>query len=83
MLAEAMVHCSDNAIPEFFAAFLVNCYVPNHRKLPRPRRDPDKHSVSFARLLHAQAMKFFLRRDQWVCVQLAALDVNANLARSF
>jgi hypothetical protein len=83
VLAEAVVHCSHNTLPEFLAAFLVNRLIADHGKFMRAGRNENEYSVALASFMHPQSMKFSLRRDQWVCLQLAALDVNANLAGSF
>jgi hypothetical protein len=72
-----------NALPEFLAAFLVNSFVTDDGKFMRPGRNENEHRVALACFMHSQSMKFSLRRDQRVCVQLAALDVNANFAGSF
>ena len=83
LVLEMLAHCSDNALPEFLAAFLVNRLVADHGEFMRPGRNENEHGIALACFMHPQSMKFFLRRDQWVCVQLAALDVNANFAGSF
>jgi hypothetical protein len=70
-------------LPELLAAFLVNRFIADHGEFMRPGRNENEHGIALGCFMHPQSMKFFLRRDQWVCVQLAALDVNANLAGSF
>ena len=72
-----------NPLPEFLAAFLVNRYVADHGEFMRPGRNENEYGVALACFMHPQSMKFSLRRDQWVRVQLASLDVNANFAGSF
>ena len=83
LILEMLAHSIDNLLPEFRAAFLVNRFVADHGEFVRPGRNENEHGIALACFIHSQAMKFLLRRDQWVCVQLAALDVNANLAGSF
>lgn len=83
LLLEMLAHSIDNLLPELLAAFLVNRFIPDHGEFMRPGRNENEHGIALACFMHPQSMKFLLRRDQWVCVQLAALDVNANLARSF
>jgi len=83
LLLEMLAHSIDNLLPEFLAALLVNRFVADHGEFMRPGRNENEHGIALACFIHPQSMKFFLRRDQWVCVQLAALDVNANLAGSF
>ena len=83
LLLEMLAHCIDNLLPEFLAAFLVNRFIADDGEFMRPGRNENEDGIALACFMHPQSMKFFLRRDQWVCVQLAALDVNANLAGSF
>ena len=83
LLLEMLAHSIDNFLPELLAAFLVNRFIAEHGEFMRPGRNENEHGIARACFIHPQSTKFFLRRDQWVCVQLAALDVNANLAGSF
>ncbi len=80
LLLEMRPHCIDNALPEFFAALLVNRLVADHGEFMGARRNENEHAIALACFVHAEAMKFLLRNDQWIGAQLAALDVNANLA---
>jgi len=75
-----MKHCIDNALPEFLAAFFVNRFVADDGKLMRAGCDENEHGIAFARFVHVEPLKFFLRSGQWISLQLAALDVNADLA---
>ena len=83
LLLEMLAHSIDHLLPEMLAAFLVNRFIPDHGEFMRPGRNENEHGIALACFIHSQSTKFFLRRDQWVCVQLAALDVNANLAGCF
>jgi hypothetical protein len=83
LVLEMLAHCIHNPLPEFLATFLVNRFIADHGKFMRPGRNENEYGVALACFMHPQSMKFSLRRDQWVCVQLAALDVNANFAGSF
>jgi hypothetical protein len=83
LLLEMLAHSIDNLLPEFRAAFLVNRFIADHGEFMRPGRNENEHGIALACFIHPQSTKFFLRRDQWVCLQLAALDVNANLAGCF
>lgn len=62
VLAEAMVHCGDNALPEFIAAFLMNRFIAHNGELMNTRRDKNEHRITLARLVHSEPMKFLLRR---------------------
>ena len=70
-------------MPELFAAFLVNDFVAHHRKLMRAGRDENKYGIALACLVHAEPVKFLLGSSQRIGIQLAALNVNANLAGRF
>ena len=83
LLLEMFAHSIDNLLPELLPAFLVNRCIADHGEFMRPGRNENEHGIALACFIHPQSTKFFLRRDQRVCLQLAALDVNANLARSF
>ena len=76
-------HFFHNALPELFAAFLMNRLVANNSELMHTRRHEDQHPVALARLVHTEPAKLLLRRKKGIGVQLAALDQNANLTGSF
>jgi hypothetical protein len=78
-----VAHLSDQPLPQFLAAFLVNRFVADDRKLVRARRDEDENGVSFRRFLHPEPVKSFLRRRQRIDLQLAALNENADLSGCF
>ena len=83
LVLKMRAHCIYNPLPEFIAAFLVNRFVADYGEFMCPGRNENEHRIALACFIHLQSMKFFLRRDQWICLQLAALDVNANLTGSF
>jgi len=76
-------HHIDNSLPEFLAAFLVNRFVADHGEFMRAGRDENKHGIALACLVHAEPVKFLLGSSQRIGIQLAALNVNANLAGRF
>jgi len=76
-------HSFYNALPELFAAFLMNRLIANNGELIYTRRHEDQHRVALARLVHIEPMKLLLRRKKGITLQLAALDHNANLTGSF
>jgi hypothetical protein len=73
-------HSIDNALPELLAAFFVNRFIANNSELARARRYENQHRIAFARFVHAEPVKFPLRNNQWIGIQFAALNINANLA---
>ena len=52
MLAEAIMHRSDNALPEFVTAFFVNGFIANDSELMRARGYKNEHSIVLPRLVH-------------------------------
>jgi len=76
-------HCFYNALPELFAAFLMNRLIANNGEFMHTRRNENQHRVALARLVHTQPMKLLLRRNKRISVQPAALDQNPNLTGSF
>lgn len=83
LLLEMLAHSIDNLLPELLAAFLVNRFIAEHGEFMRPGRNENEHGIALACFIHPQSTKFFLRRDQWICIQLPALNINTNLARRF
>jgi hypothetical protein len=76
-------HSVYNALPELFAAFLMNRLIANNGEFMPTRRQEDQHRIALARLVHTEPMKLLLRRKKGIALQLAALDHNANLTGSF
>ena len=57
-------HSFHNALPEFIAAFFMNCVIANNRKFVNTRRDKNEHRITFARLVHTEPMELPLRRNE-------------------
>ena len=83
LVLKMRAHHVNNSLPELFAAFLVDRFVANYGKLMRAGCNENKHGIALARFVHAESVKFFLRSSQWIGIQLAALNVNADLAGRF
>ena len=83
LVLKMRAHGVDKSLPELPAAFLVNGLVANHGKLMRSGRDENEHSIALARFVHAESMKLFLGSNQWICTQLAALNINPDLTGGF
>lgn len=66
LVLKMRTHCIDKSLPEFFAAFLMNCCVTYHGKLVRAGGNENEHGISLAGFLHAKPVKFLLRRNQRV-----------------
>ena len=82
-IPEMFAHSANEPLPESFAAFLVDRLVADHREFVRTRRDKNQDRISLRRFVHPEPMKFFLRSDQWIDIQLAALNKNANFTGRF
>jgi hypothetical protein len=76
-------HGIDKALPEVLAAFFVDGFVAHDGKLVRAGRDENKDGVAVVRFVHPELAEFLLRGSERITTQLAALNVNADLAGSF
>ena len=61
----------------------MNAFVADDCELVGARRDENQNGISIGRFMHFKPVKFFLRGNQRIDLQLAALNKNANLARRF
>ncbi len=66
LVLKMRAHSIDKSLPELFAAFFMNRFIAHHGKLMRAGRHKNKHGIAFARFVHAEPMKFLLRRDKWI-----------------
>ena len=76
-------HSLNQSLPEFFAAFFMDRFVAYDRKLVGARRHKNEHGIALRRFVHSEPMKLFLRSDEWIYIQVSALNENTNLAGSF
>jgi hypothetical protein len=74
-----LAHSGNKILPEFVAAFLVNAFVADHRKLLRARCHKNQDGISLGGFLHSELEKFFLRSLQCVLLKFPALEENADL----
>lgn len=58
--------------PEALAAFLMNCFVADHRKTLRSRRDVNQNAVAFSRFGHTQSRELGLGRGHGISHFFAA-----------
>jgi hypothetical protein len=82
-ILEMRAHGIDKSLPELPAAFFMNGLVAYHGKLMRSGRDENEHGIALARFVHPESVKFFLRSNQWISTQLAALNINPDLTGGF
>ena len=61
LVSKMVAHEIDNALPVTLAAFFVDRFVPHDGELVGARRHENEDSVAFGRLVHAEAIEFFLR----------------------
>jgi len=76
-------HSTYNVLPELLAAFFVNRFIANNSELVCSWRYENQHRIALAGLVHSETLKLFLRNDQRIGAQFAALNINANFAGSF
>lgn len=76
-------HSFYNVLPELLAAPFVNRFITDDREFVRSRRYENQHRIAFPSFVHSETLKLFLCNDQRIGIQFAALNKNANLARSF
>src|SRR4051812_33047003 len=75
-----LAHPGHQLLPELFAAFRVDAFVPDDGELLHPRRNHDQDRVPLRRLLHPELDKFLLRADESVFLKSAPLEEHADLA---
>jgi hypothetical protein len=79
LVLKMRAHSIDKVLPELFSGLFVDRFVTDHGKLMRSGRDENEHGIALARFVHAESVKFFLRSNQWISTQLAALNINPDL----
>ena len=82
-VSKMLAHALYESLPQFLAALFVNCLVSDDRELVRAGRHPNENIGLLPVLVHSETAKSFLRRNDRVVRNFAALNENANLARSF
>ena len=65
---EMFAHKIDNALPITLAALFVNGLIANDGELMRARRDENQDAIAFARLVHPEPVKSFLRRGERIAL---------------
>jgi hypothetical protein len=83
LVSEMRAHSFYESPPELLAALFMDRFVAYDRKLVGARRHKNEHGIALRRFVHSEPMKFFLRGDEWIYIQLSALNENTNLAGSF
>ena len=78
MLAETIVHRSDNALPEFVPAFFVNPFIANDSEFMRARRYKNEHGIMLPRLVHTEPRKSPLRCNEGIALQFPAREQKAK-----
>jgi len=80
LISEMGPHLLDELLPESIATFLVNAFIPNHRKLSRARGHINQDRVALISRLHPQLLEPLSRMIEGVAVQFSSLHVDPNLA---
>ena len=63
-VAEMFAHKINNALPVTLTALFVNGLIAHDGEFMRAGRDENQHAIAFARLVHAEPIKSFLRRGE-------------------
>jgi hypothetical protein len=77
-----LAHPLHQAPPQLLATFFVDRFIADHGEFVRARRDENQNGIMLWCFVHPESMKLFLRGNQWIDIQFAALNENANLAGS-
>jgi len=80
LVSKMFAHARYELLPQLLAALLVDRSVSDNRELVRARRHPNENIALLPVLVHSETAKSFLRRNDRVACNLAALNKNANLA---
>jgi hypothetical protein len=83
LVSKMFAHALYDSLPQFLAALFVDRLVSDDRELLRAGRHPNENIVLLPVLVHSETAKSFLRRNDRVVRNFAALNKNANLAGSF
>jgi hypothetical protein len=73
-------HALYEALPQLLAALLVDRLVSDDRELVRAGRHSSENIVLLPVLVHCEAAKSFVGRNDRIVRNFAALNKNANLA---
>jgi len=80
-ISKMLAHHFDNTLPIKLAAFFVDRLIAHNREFARAGRYKNEDGVAFGRFVHPEPVKFLLRRNQRIAVQLSTLDIDPNLGR--
>src|SRR5436190_6303740 len=78
-IQEMLAHRDDEMIPKLSTTLRMNAIVSDNRKLSGPRCDEDQDPISLVGLFHTEPLEFGSGFNQRLAIQLASLNVNANL----
>ncbi len=82
LVLKVRAHSIDKPLPKLLALF-VDRPVADDGEFVRARGDKNEDSVAPVRFMHAEPVKFLLRRKQRIGVQFSALNKNADLTGRF
>jgi len=76
-------HPVDNALPELFAALVVNRFVTDNSEFVCSWCYKNKDAVALPRFVHCEMLKFLLGNHYRIGVEFSALNIDTYLAGSF
>ena len=83
LVSKMFAHPGNKVLPELFTAPFVDGFISYDSELMRAGCDKNEDAVTFACLVHPKPPEFFLRRHQWIALQLSTLNIDADLRGGF
>ena len=83
LVSKMFAHPGNKVLPELFTAPFVDGFISYDSELMRAGCDKNEDAVTFACLVHPKPLEFFLRRHQWIALQLSTLNIDADLRGGF
>jgi len=82
-VSKMFAHPGNKVLPELFTAPFVDGFIAYDGELMRAGCDKNEDAVAFACLVHTKPLEFFLRRHEWIALQLSTLNIDADLRGGF
>src|SRR5205807_1856230 len=82
-VTEMLAHSVNESLPKLLAALFMDRFVAHDGEFVRAGRHENENRIALRRFVHAKSVKSLCGWAQWIDIQLAALDENADLARCF
>ena len=83
LVPKMFTHSSNESLPQFFAALLMDRFVSDNCEFVRARRNENQNVVALRIFVKPEPAKSFLRCDYGIVFQFTSLNENANLTGCF